>query len=86
MIMGILSLAGIAIFLAAGAFVIRAVRATSGALKDNSQDGEIALVNARCDELQRQLDIVLDLTLGANQVEGLAPDKSELSRRLLRRS
>ena len=62
------------------------VRATSGALKDSSQDGEIALVNARCDELQRQLDIVLDLTLGANQVEGLAPDKSELSRRLLRRS
>ena len=84
--MGLLSLAGIAIFLAAGAFIVRAVRASSGALKDNSQDGEIALLNARCDELQRQLDVVLDLTLGTNQVEGLAPDKSELSRRLLRRS
>lgn len=82
---GLLSLAGIAIFLAAGAFVIRAVRASSGALKDNSQDGEIDLLNARCDEMQRQLDIILDLTLGANQVEGLAPDKTELSRRLLRR-
>ena len=80
MIMGILSLAGIAIFLAAGAFVIRAVRATSGALKDNSQDGEIAAVNARCDEIQRQLDIVLDVVLETDQVEG--PD---LSRRLLRR-
>lgn len=83
--MGLLSLAGIAIFLAAGAFVIRAVRATSGALKDSSQDGEIAAVNARCDDLQRQLDIVLDLTLGTNQIEGLEPEKSELSRRLLGR-
>ena len=84
MIMGILSLAGIALFLAAGAFVIRAVRATSGALKDSSQDGEIGLLNARCDEIQRQLDIVLDLTLG-NEIEGMTPDSSELSRRLLRR-
>lgn len=84
--MGLLSLAAIAIFFAAGAFVVRAVRASSGALKDSSQDGEIALLDARCDELQRQLDIVLDLALGTNQVEGLTSDSSELSRRLLRRS
>lgn len=82
---GLLSLAGIAVFLAAGAFVIRTIRESSGALKDSSQDGEIALLNARCDETQRQLDVVLDILLGTTQVDGLTPENSEIYKRLLGR-
>ena len=75
---GVLSLAVIALILFGGTFGLKALQGGFTLFKDSKQDDAIVELNEKVDELDRQISIVLDVVLETTEI-----DSGELSRRLL---